>query len=140
LQPDLLICDEPVSALDVSIQAQVLNLMRDLQQELGLSYLFISHNLAVVDYIADRVAVMYRGKLVEVAPSENLFEQAEHPYTQSLLQAIPVADLSKPLAFDKLAKTQSEENWPDQFSLQSQPKPFLIETSPGHFILRQTAG
>ncbi len=139
LQPDLLICDEPVSALDVSIQAQVLNLMRDLQEELGLSYLFISHNLAVVDYIADRVAVMYRGKLVEIAPSEHLFEQAGHPYTQSLLKAIPVADLNKPLAFDELAKIQSEESWPDQFSLKSKPKPFLIETSPGHYILQQSA-
>ena len=103
LQPDLLICDEPVSALDVSIQAQVLNLMKDLQSELGLSYLFISHNLAVVDYIADRIAVMYHGEFVELAPRQSLFRNPTHPYTQTLLEAIPVADLDKPLDFDKIA-------------------------------------
>ncbi|MBX2868202.1 MAG: ABC transporter ATP-binding protein [Acidiferrobacterales bacterium] len=137
LQPDLLICDEPVSALDVSIQAQVLNLMRDLQQELGLSYLFISHNLAVVDYISDRVAVMYRGKLVEVAPSENLFDQAVHPYTQSLLKAVPVADLARPLAFDELADTQDEQNWPEQFSVAAHVSSAMLETAPEHFVRQQ---
>ncbi|HIE76811.1 MAG TPA: ABC transporter ATP-binding protein, partial [Gammaproteobacteria bacterium] len=89
LQPEFLLCDEPVSALDVSIQAQVLNLLKDLKRDLGLTYLFISHNLAVIDYIADRVAVMHRGRLVELASREQLFNRPAHPYTQSLLHAVP---------------------------------------------------
>ncbi|CCJ48409.1 ABC transporter ATP-binding protein [Bordetella parapertussis] len=88
-RPQFLVCDEPTSALDVSVQAQVLNLMKDLQRELGLTYLFISHNLAVVHHVADRVGVMYLGKLVEVAPRDELFAQPSHPYTRMLLEAIP---------------------------------------------------
>ena len=92
VEPELLICDEATSALDVSIQAQILNLLRDLQDELGLAYLFITHDLGVVRYLADRVAVMYLGEIVEEASSERLFEDPQHPYTRALLSAIPSAD------------------------------------------------
>jgi len=92
--PEFLVCDEPTSALDVSVQAQVLNLMKDLQQQLGLTYLFIAHNLAVVAYIASRVGVMYLGRLVELADASTLFTHPRHPYTRMLLDAIPDLDMS----------------------------------------------
>ena len=91
-EPKLIICDEPISALDVSIQAQVINLLEELQQYLGLTYLFIAHDLAMVRYISQKVAVMYLGRIVEMATTEDLYENPLHPYTKALLSAIPIPD------------------------------------------------
>jgi peptide/nickel transport system ATP-binding protein len=136
LRPDLVICDEPVSALDVSIQAQVLNLLIDLKEKLNLTYLFISHNLAVVDYIADRVAVMCAGRLVEIAGRGVLFRDPIHPYTRALLAAVPAPDLAHRLDFEQLMEDKASDPaaWPEPFCRRSGNPPRLIEVTPGHFV------
>ena len=136
LNPELLICDEPVSALDVSVQAQVLNLLKDLRSELGLTYLFVSHNLAVVDYMADRIAVMCAGALVEVAPRERLFENPVHPYTRALLAAVPRVDPRRRLDLGALmeGKVSDPAEWPHPFRAGGDARPDLVEVGEGHFV------
>ena len=138
LKPALLICDEPVSALDVSIQAQILNLLKDLQSKLGLTYLFISHNLAVVDYIAARIAVMCQGRLVEAAPCEVLFGDPLHPYTRALLAAVPEPNPERKLDLTALmeGKASIPAAWPHPFTdgVDGSAKPRLIDVGDGHFV------
>ncbi|MEC9151465.1 MAG: ABC transporter ATP-binding protein [Pseudomonadota bacterium] len=136
LQPDMLICDEPVSALDVSVQAQILNLLKDLQKELGLTYLFISHNLAVVDYIADRIAVMCHGHLVEIARSEDIFKNPVHPYTRALLRAVPEPNPDRPLDFSKIMENRvsNPADWPHPFANSGAVQPIMREVNAGHAV------
>ncbi|WP_284180291.1 ABC transporter ATP-binding protein [Rhabdaerophilum sp. SD176] len=139
LEPQVIICDEPVSALDVSVQAQVLNLLKDLQQSLGLTYLFVSHNLAVVHYMASRIAVMARGRIVELATRDQLFRAPRHPYTQALLAAVPYADLDRPLDLQALELTSASDpsRWPGHFS---GPGLEMVEVEAGHRVLMRIEG
>jgi peptide/nickel transport system ATP-binding protein len=136
LKPELLVLDEPVSSLDVSVQAQILNLMKDLQDALGLTYLFVSHNLAVVDYVADRIAVMCRGRLVEVAPREVLFNDPVHPYTRALLGAVPSTDLERRLDLTALmeGRASNPESWPAPFTVSAEAHLGLMQISRNHFV------
>jgi peptide/nickel transport system ATP-binding protein len=136
LQPELVICDEPVSALDVSIQAQILNLLKDLQKEIGLTYLFISHNLAVINYIADRIAVMCAGRLVEIAPRAELFRNAIHPYTRALMSAVPYPDPDRPLDFDAIGAGRQSvpTQWPEPFCCGPGADPPMQRVSDGHYV------
>ena len=125
MEPGLLVADEPVAALDVSIQAQIINLFRHLQEEHGFSILFIAHDLAMVEYLCDRVGVLYRGKLVECAPTKALFANPSHPYTQALLSAIPIPD-------PRLARAQAAAATEEQAYVLGQK---MIEIAPDHFVL-----
>ncbi|KTS25216.1 ABC transporter ATP-binding protein [Methylobacterium indicum] len=136
LKPRVLLCDEPVSALDVSVQAQVLNLLKDLQASLGVSYLFVSHNLAVVDYIADTIAVMCRGYIVEEASKAALFKNPAHPYTRALLAAVPEPDLDHPLDLKLLMSDRFSDpaSWPEPYRLTGGAAGTMTEIEPGHRV------
>lgn len=127
VEPKFIIADEPISALDVSIQAQVVNLLRKLQKENGLTYLFIAHDLSMVKYISDRIGVMHKGKLVELASSDDLYENPLHPYTKSLLSAIPLPD-------PDYEKTRERIKYDPSIHDYSSESPEWVEIRPGHFI------
>ncbi|NCA98243.1 MAG: dipeptide ABC transporter ATP-binding protein [Clostridia bacterium] len=147
LEPDLIICDEPISALDVSIQAQVINLLEDLQKDKGLTYLFIAHDLSMVQHISHRIGVMYLGHLVELAESRTLYDEPLHPYTQALLSAIPVPDPDEtsrrkriilegdvPTPIDPPAGCPFVTRCPKAMPICKEKRPPMIETKPGHFV------
>ena len=132
MNPDFLICDEPISALDVSIRAQIINLLNNLKEEMGLTIMFIAHDLSVVKYFCDRIAVMYFGNIVELASSDELFAHPLHPYTQALLSAIPKPDpLSEKVRKRFVYKPQEEHDY-------SKETPSLQEITPGHFVMANT--
>lgn len=128
-RPDFILCDEPTSALDASTQAQVINLLKDLQKQFNLTYLFISHNLGVVEYIADRIAVMYRGKLVEIGTTKQIIENAMHPYTKRLLSSMPTVD---PVRARKMFEEFELSN--EEFDINDDQK--LVEVEEGHLVLK----
>ena len=146
LSPSFIVCDEPVSALDVSIQAQIINLLRKLQRDLGLSYIFITHDMSVVNHMADEIAVMYLGKVVEKAPVEELFTNPVHPYTKALLSAVPVPEISdsKQKRIRLRGELTSPIDLPDECRFKKRCQevcdgcngcdPALKEISPGHFV------
>ena len=147
VKPEFLLCDEPISALDVSIQAQVVNMLEDLQEELGLTYLFVAHDLSMVRHISTRIGVMYLGKIVEIAESDELYDRPFHPYTEALLSAIPVADpklarSSKrkiikgdlPSPMDVPGGCRFHTRCPYAKPECSQMEPPLVERTPGHFV------
>ena len=132
MNPDFLICDEPISALDVSIRAQIINLLNNLKEEMGLTIMFIAHDLSVVKYFCDRIAVMYFGNIVELASSDELFAHPLHPYTKALLSAIPKPDpLSEKVRKRYVYKPQEEHDY-------SKEAPSLQEITPGHFVMANT--
>ena len=145
MKPKFIVCDEPVSALDVSIQAQILNLMEDIQEKEGLTYIFITHDLSVVNHFADDIAVMYMGRMVEKAPAEELFENPVHPYTQALLSAIPVPDIhtemkrivlkgevTSPIEPKPVCRFAARCPYADEHCLRAEPA--LTEVSPDHWV------
>ena len=147
VKPEFLLCDEPISALDVSIQAQVVNMLEDLQEELGLTYLFVAHDLSMVRHISTRIGVMYLGKIVEIAESDELYDRPFHPYTEALLSAIPVADpklarSSKrkiikgdlPSPMDVPGGCRFHTRCPYAKPECGQMEPPLVERTPGHFV------
>ena len=145
LNPKFIVCDEPVSALDVSIQAQILNLLKQLQKDMGLTYIFITHNLSVVNHFSDDIAVMYLGKVIEKAPAEELFANPIHPYTKALLSAIPTPDIApKKERIILRGEISSPINLPDECRFSPRCNhvceectacdPALVEFTPGHFV------